>query len=361
MRVAVIRGDIPGPVFLADMEVVSQYDPPIETKGQERYLSRPTATTLGTVLSASIPASLPSTGNIVFPLVVNAGNQTLKIKLLNADPYTVVLVPAANYANITDLVAAVNTVMPAWATAVVFNTVRLSIQTTAKGAGQRIQYDSTVGGSTFNTPASLAAGGANFTVPAASAIITATVPVGGPIDVSPATIRTTVGTGLTDAQVTILQDFLAPRFVETDVALKNFLVGSLSELLSASYNPDSSRLPPLTPGAAVAVVQDDGTSAMTTTVPTLTNAQFNVPGAGQVTLTGTGLAHADGVDRTVVKFLLADGTYRLVYQKAIEVAGGTLSPTSIVIPASKVPSGVAVGRRVTVKYTSLASNTFTLV
>lgn len=40
MRVGVIRGDLSGPIFVADLEPTSQVDPVIE-HGQTRYLSRP--------------------------------------------------------------------------------------------------------------------------------------------------------------------------------------------------------------------------------------------------------------------------------------------------------------------------------
>lgn len=360
MRVAVIRGDLPGPVLLADLEPVSQYDPPIEVRGQERYLSRPTTTSLGVVMSASVPASFSSTGDITLPVTINAGNQTLKIRLAGTDPFTSVLVPTGTYATVAALVAAVNTVMPSWATAVVFTSLRLALQTTAKGTGTRLEYDTTAGGSTFNTPAVLAVGGANFTVPAAATVIAATVPIGGPIAVSAATILIQCGTGLTQTQVTAVQDALAPRFIETVVAVKSFQVGSLSQLLSANFNPDPSRLPPITPGAAIAVVQDDGTTPFTAPLPNLSNAQLNVPVPGAVTLTGTGLAHADGVNLTTVKFPLLDGSARLVLQGIIEHGGGVVSPTSIVIPAALVPLGVVAGCKVEVQYTTRSSNQRTL-
>jgi outer membrane murein-binding lipoprotein Lpp len=83
--------------------------------------------------------------------------------------------------------------------------------------------------------------------------------------------------------------------------------------------------------------------------------------AGSVTLTGTNLAHPDGVDSTVVCFILLDGSTRLVHQKVIETTtGGVVTPTSIVIPAAIVPVGVVAGCRVKVLYTSLASGLRTL-
>ena len=368
MRVAVIRGDIPGPVFLADLEDVSQYNPPTEPRGQERYLSRPTAASYGAVMAAYAPASVGSTANIVFPLVINAGNQTLKVKGAAADPFTSVLIPTGNYANITTLLAAINSVLPSAFTAVPLATaptLRVALQTTGKGAGLRIQYDTTAGGSTANTPLALAAGGALFLVPAASAVITATVPVGGPVDVSPATVRTQLGSGLTAAQLAALQDGLAPAFVETDVAVKSFQVGYLHDLRDAAFNPDPNRLPPIASSPAISVVADDGTTLFTAPLPTITNAQMNVPAPGMVTITGVGLAGQGApnseVVSTVVKFFTQPDPKSVPQALITATAGGVVSATSIVIPASKVPAGIGVGSRVQVRFTTLASNAFTLV
>ena len=78
MRVGVIRGDIPSPIFLADLESTSQTNFPTEPEGQTRYISRPTSVTVGAMMSANIPASLAS-GAIVFPLAINLGvNDALK-------------------------------------------------------------------------------------------------------------------------------------------------------------------------------------------------------------------------------------------------------------------------------------------
>jgi hypothetical protein len=75
MRVGIIRGDMSGPVFLADLEVVSQQNPPTEPKGQQRYLSRPDLTQVGAALTANIPASRKGTADMVaaLPLTVTLG------------------------------------------------------------------------------------------------------------------------------------------------------------------------------------------------------------------------------------------------------------------------------------------------
>lgn len=156
MRVGVIRGDLPGPVFIADLEQTSQPTPTTAPPGQTRYISRPDAT-------------------------------------------------------------------------------RIAAYLTAQG---------------------LAA--------SASTIITTCLPVGGPLDVSSATITGIAGLGAaTAAQVKGIADLIAPQIAETSIARNSFLKGNLKGLLSASYNPDPSRTPALSNGAAITVVTDDGVTLYT--------------------------------------------------------------------------------------------------
>src|SRR5574343_674465 len=63
MRVAVTRGDLPGPLYLADLEVISQYDPAIEPVGQTFYVSRPILSEMAAAL-ADVPAGLLGTVNM---------------------------------------------------------------------------------------------------------------------------------------------------------------------------------------------------------------------------------------------------------------------------------------------------------
>jgi hypothetical protein len=155
MRVAVIRGDLPGPIFIADMES-KVHNPMVGPAGQQRYLSRP-------------------------------------------DP------------------------------------VRIAAYLTSQ---------------------SLSA--------SATALITATVPVGGPVDVSSATIKGVSGlSGASATQVTALQDLLAPQFYESQNAKDSFNLGNLKKFRSASFNPDPRRVPAFTNGAAIVVVMDDGVTPFT--------------------------------------------------------------------------------------------------
>jgi len=371
MRVGVIRGDIPSPIFLADLESTSQANFPTEPEGQTRYLSRPTAITVGAMMAASIPASLQS-APLVFPLAINLGvNDALKLRDSAAGAYTTFTIPAAVYANMTALVAALNALfVTANFTAIAGSPVRLWLQTKTKGTGTYLQVDSVAGGSTANTPLGLAVGGASKTVPTPAAFILATLPVGGPLNVSSANVKLQLGDGLTPAQVDAAADAIAPQFIETDVAVKSFLVGDIAKARSASFNPDPNRIPAIVSGPAVTVVEDDGSTlfSIANTLPTLLNAQFGVPVPGAVTLTGTGLA-SFGVPNaedllTKVKFILPSVTTGFVTLNQYTItatAGGKVSDTQIIIPAALVPAGVGVGTKVQVQYTSLVSNVFTLV
>jgi hypothetical protein len=364
MRVAIIRGDLPGPVFMADLEPTSQVNPPTEPMGQTRYVARPTPTTVGAALSTYAPATLLGTTNITLNVVINGGNQTLRVKTSSAASFTAYTVATGTYTTVASLAAAVTTALAGSGVEAIVsptNPLRLVIRSTAKGADTYVAYDSTGNGSTFNTPGGLGAAAANFTVPTAAAVITALSPVGGPVDVSAATIRTNVGAGLTDAQVAGVADSIAPQFIETDVAIKSFQVGNLSKYRSAQFNPDPNRLPAVASGAALVVLADDGTTTFTSTVPTITNGQVNTPSAGKITITGTGLGTSEQPKTVTVKFTTSAGVLiKTLLQGAIEAGGGTISPTSIVIPAS-LTSGIAAGNKVQVLYTSLASNVFTLV
>lgn len=364
MRVAVIRGDLPGPIFMADLEPTSQYEPPIEARGQTRYVSRPTPTSVGTALTTYAPATVAGTSSVTVPVTLTSGNNVLRVKTSSAASFTAVTIAAGTYATLALLVTALNTALAGTGVIALVssaNAAALALATTTTGAGAYLSYDSTGNGSTFNTPGGLGSSAVAFTVPTAATVITTLNPVGGPVNVSAATIQTNVGPGLTTAQIAGIANSIAPQFIETDVAIKSFQVGNLSKFVSASYNPDPNRLPALTVGPAVVILADDGSTTFASTLPTLSNAQTNTPATGQVTLTGTGIGNPEMFTGVTVKFTTATGAViSTVTQKTIEHAGGTIATTSIVIPAS-LTTGVVAGCKVQVKYTSLASNVFTLV
>jgi hypothetical protein len=371
MRVGVIRGDLPGPIFMADLEPTSHTNFPTEPFGQTRYVSRPDLTRVG-IAVAAIAATLKGTVNLTgaLPITINGSNQVLRARVaVGPSPYVVVTVAAATYNSVVTLLAAVNaaiTVAGLAATAILDSTGNfLILKSNTLGTGSFVEIDTVGNGSTFNAVAGFGAGGGNFTVPSAATVITTTLPVGGPLNVSTAALATLVGGGTTAAQQTAVADAIAPQFIDTDVAIKSFSKGILKGFLSASFSPDPSRLPPIAAGAAISVVTDDGSTLFTAPVPNISGAVHNVPNAGDITVTGVGLANAEQ-DLTSVQISnpVTLQTVTLVQQRIrTTVSGGTtgsVSATSIVIPASLLAGlGLVAGNKIQVRYTSLASNLFT--
>lgn len=183
-------------------------------------------------------------------------------------------------------------------------------------------------------------------VATAAALITATAPgyAGGgsvpAVDISMTHIKTVSGlSGATDAQVDALQNMLGYRFVETDAVKKSVLAGCLHGYLSSSFNPDSRgdiNHPPATAGQAIKVVQDVNhlsttTTAFTVLTPTITGLTLS----GTLTVTGAsgGLSGYGLYEPTVI--IIGNGARRIT-QAQILAAGGTVSDTSIVVPASLI-------------------------
>lgn len=368
MRVGVIRGDMPGPVSIMDLETISQYDPPTEPRGQERRFGRPDPTNVGNAL-AVIPAGIIGTVDVSTGATIAAGTHTLMARISPAPTaFTTVTVANGVYASGAALVAAINTAI---VTAGLNARVRLDdtgtylvLQSGVLGVDSYIEVD-VVANSTINTPVGFNVLGDDFTIPDVATVITALNPVLGALNVSVAHLKTHLGAGPTDAQLTRVADTIAPHFVDTDVTIKSFQVGMLHGFLGATYNPDPNRNPPLANGPAISVVQDDGVTPFVAPLTVITGAVHNAPNGGDITITGTNLGSAgtvnSEVEATVVRVTSADGSrYVKLYQAIIEstLTGGTqgkVSATQIVIPASLLNSLGVVGSKVIVQYTSLAS------
>lgn len=353
MRIGVIRGDLPQPVILSGLEPIVQHNPMVEPEGQDFYLGRPTVANVTAAL-ATVPASIESPSDIgILPVLVNGGNQTLKLRRADSGAYTTILVATGSYATVGDLLAAINTALDSSGFPAVADfgstDLRVMLRSTEDfGPGATLETDSVAGGSTFNGPAAFGASALTFTVPDAGTVITATLPVGGPIDVSAATLLTLIGPAVRGSERETFSDSIAPRVYETAVALDALRNGVLAGLLSSTFNPDPNRLPN---GAAIEVVEDDGVTAFTVpTDPVIASAVLS----GDLTLTGTGLANPE-TEEMIVSILNAGA--KKLYQKAITDAGGTVSATSIVVPASLL-NGVAVATSsVKVQFRSYMSNT----
>lgn len=371
MRVGIIRGDMPGPVFLADLEPVSEANFTTEPVGQDRYVSRPDPTKVTTAM-AGVAASIESTIDTGgYPLTIDGTNNILRIRTATSGSYTVVTIAQAAYASITTLITAVNAALVTAGVSALasvgVSALRFRIRTVAStGVGAHIDTDTVGNGSTFNTPAQFTAGGQTQTVSTAATVITACLPVGGPLDVSSATITTNTSKAVTVAQVKAIADSIAPQFAETTMLQRSVQLGNLHGLLSSSFNPDSRRVPALSSGAAIVMVQDDGTTAYTAPVPNISGAVHDSPHTGDITITGTGLGSAEIFNGTHIRVTNpTTGVFVRIFQKTLvatlsAATQGSVSATSIVIPASLLNSLGVVGSKVQVQYGSLLSNVFTV-
>lgn len=365
MRIGVLRGDLPGPIFISDLETVSQTNFPVDPPGQTCYISRPTTAEVTTAMS-TVPASIQSTGNITFGLVVNGSNNVLKLRAASSGAYTTVTLAQTTYANITTLLAALNTALTTAGLPIIAEQgtsnvrVRFKTTTTALGVGASIGLDTNGNGSTANASLGFAVGGGTHTVPSAATVINALNPVSGTLDVSSATQTTQVSPAITAAQVKLIADAIAPQFIETDMAVKSYLVGVLADLRNANFTPDPNRLPALTPAAAISVVQDDGVTAFSSSslaaLPTISGASIS---GGTLTISGSGLGNSEFENSTKVKVTnTVTGQSWVTSQRKFVASGGTVSATSVTVPTSLLGSSVA-GVKVQLLFGTLASNVFT--
>jgi hypothetical protein len=412
MRVGVIRGDVPSPIFLADLEPTSQMNWPTEPVGQSRYVSRPNPTTLTNFLAGvysddsytgsyvgedgnevnneftvtvpttspiplgsfgygGVPAGVQSSAAVTFPVTISGANDTLTVKNSSGGSPVTVTVASGSYATMSALLTAINAVLSptGLATAVADATGTLVvIQSTVPGVGSYID----VTGGTLLASINMTAG-QTFTMPSATTIIAAlnpvvTPPATGSIDVSAATLLATLGASPAAANVAQL---IAPQFAETEAAVQSFQVGNLSKYLELTWNPNPRALPAITSGPAIQVVQDDGHTPFSAPLPMITAAVHNSPNAGDITITGVGLGNSEysansvqgGQAGTVVMVRQATSAVapgsgagvssvpsvnlpqRLIAHTNTGGTQGSVSATSIVIPASLLTTveGVALG------------------
>jgi len=365
MRVAVIRNDLPAPLLLADLEQVSRRNSSVDAPGQVRYLGVATVATIEAALGSStggVGATIRGSA-LTFNVTINGTNDVLELRTSATGTFVAYTIAQATYTNITDLIAALNTAFGS-SGIVAFNIGNaIVLESPTKGVTSYLENDTIAGGSTANTILGFANGAAR-NMPAATAFLTAAGIPGGPVDVSQATLEAVGATtnsralepfyDASDARATVVADAIAPVFAETDVAVESFLVGMISEYHNASYNPDT-RNPASVTSAAVDVVEDDGSTAFETanTLPTVTSATLDSPSAGDVTIAGTGLGKETGdatnrLRSTTVRFT-GDVTVTL-YQERIEGAGGSVSDTTIVIPASLIPGAATTTTSVQVQF-----------
>jgi hypothetical protein len=338
MRVGVIRGDVPSPIFVSDLEPTSQFNPPTEPFGQTRYISRPNPTYLTNFLAGvyysdtedgtpstllpipsgktgygGVPAGIQSSAAVTFPVVVAGGSNTLLVKNLSSAGYTTATVASASYATMSALLVAINTALAVsklvTATTDTATGTLVVLQSTIPGVGSFIE----IGAGTLNGSLNLSTS-QTFTMPTAATIITDMNPVvvppaTGSINVSAANILTVLGASPAAANVVNL---IAPQFQETEVAIQSYQHGNLAGYLLPTWNPNSRLLPPITSGPAIQVVQNDGVTSFASSasapLPMITAAVHNSPNTGDITITGVGLGNVESFDSTQVTITGVAGT-----------------------------------------------------
>lgn len=370
MRLAVIRADLPAPIFLADLEQVSRRNDPVDAPGQERYISVPTAAQIAAALGnastgvgATITASAAPTS-----LTIGAGNKVLRLKTASSASFVAYTIAEATYASTDALITAINTALSGSGIHAFRAGLVVVLESQTHGVDSYLELDTVGNGSTANTNLNMTNGAR--TMPSAATYLAASGIPGGPITVSQAVLEA-VGTGTNsralepfydagDSRALVVANTVAPIFAETDVALDSFLVGMLSELRSSNYDPDRRRSS-VPAGAAIDVVEDDGSTAFETanTLPTIASAALS---GGIVTITGTGLGNENGRgtqgNGAIVKFT-GVGAVRLE-QRAIIQAGGRVLPTQIVVPAALIPGVAVTTTSVRVQVRQRLSNTVAL-
>ncbi len=349
MRLSVVRNNLPGPIFLADLETVSGRNASVDPEGQARYVSYPTLAGIEAVLADSttgVGATIVGSGAPNLQIVA-ATDDVLRLKTSAAASFVNYTIAPATYASLDALIVAINTALTGSGIRAFKAGTVLVLESQTFGVNSYLQIDNAAGGSTANSGLGLA-NGATRNMPAASVFLTGAGFPGGPITVNQATLEA-LGAGNNsralephyDAGLTrggpALANYLAPQYADTDVAVDSFLVGMISQFRSSSYNPNPGRDVP-GPGAAIDVVENDGVTAYETahTLPSISSATLGSPSTGAVTIAGTGLGGERG--NVIVKFT-GVGAKKLTAKQILN-AGGSLSETAIVVPASLIP-GVA--------------------
>lgn len=128
------------------------------------------------------------------------------------------------------------------------------------------------------------------------------------------------------------QKCYVPRVKAGDVTVAGYI--DLNETARVIRSAANGKIAGLAASGKITVVSLVAADLAT---PVITTAQIGVPGAGALTITGTGLASvAPDITRVV---LTGSGAITLT-QAQIVTGGGTVSNTSIVIPSSLIP-GIA--------------------
>jgi len=265
MRVGIVRYDI-GKIFLNDVESRSQRCFSKEPPGQTRYLHKPTDAELLAVLNGYANLTIRGSDTAATVDTTVANGTKLNIRASSTAAYTQVTVRSSATAAKADLVLDLNAAFVTAGLPLVARlsgTLQITIDTTTKGPGAYVSVSaSSPSAAAFHTVIGLAAAATSgLTV---TALKTAVYPTGVTINVAPATINalSTFALMTTTAQANLdnaVADAVAPKFVETGMALMSFVYGNLSKMRVASFWPGGARWGHPA-GICAAIVHDDGST-----------------------------------------------------------------------------------------------------
>lgn len=265
MRVAIVRSDIQK-IYLADVENTSQRNFSSQPPGQSRYLHKPSDTELQAVLNSKAYLTIRGSNTAATVDTTVANGTKLNIKTSAAASFTQVTVSSNAALPKATIVTELNAAFVAAGlglTARISGTNQITIDTTAKGSSAYVEV-SAASPSTGALHTVLGITAAATSPLSVSSLKTAVYPTGTTVNVAPATInalstfslmQTADQTALDDA----IADLVAPKLIETGMALLSFAYGQLAKMRVAGFQPGGSRSG-LPAGICAAIVANDGST-----------------------------------------------------------------------------------------------------
>lgn len=274
MRFGVVRTDMGRGVHLDDVLSRNQYPYASGVPGQTRVVRQPTDAELNAAI-AGYGGTILLLGTEQSASVDTSTNDTLRIRA-NSGPYVDIVVTGGGTTAKTVIRDDLNTGflandLPFLASIEGTNQIQITSIAPNVGPTAVIDIDTFANGSLLNTPLGLS-DGATVTGTASATLLadvkTAVYPTSVTIDVSESTVVGsnaafgTLSAGDQTALTADIADLVAPSFVETGLMQLSFTQGKLSEMVKTTFQPGGARAG-LPAGIAVAVLEDDGSTAYT--------------------------------------------------------------------------------------------------
>lgn len=265
MRVGIVRSDISS-IYLNDVESRSQRCFSMEPPGQSRYFIKPSDASLLAVLNGY--AYLTKRGTDVAATVdTTVPNGTkLNIRCASTSTYTQVTVTSGVAVTKAQIMADLNAAFTAADLPFVVRisgTNQITIDTTVNGPTAYIEL-SAVSPSAATLQTVLGIPTVAVSGLSVAALKTAVYPTSVTINVAPATINalstfSLMATADQTSLDTAVADVVAPKIIETGMALLSFAYGNLSKLRSPTFWPGGAHSG-IPAGIAAAIVEDDGST-----------------------------------------------------------------------------------------------------